>query len=488
MKLRWFAGQGDLPPVATVPSFDFMVAERPKYIPGSGPALAPITAMPPHDKDGFIIDKVQFKRQLRYLVGYEQYPQLKVSVEPQNILDWVSRHALEEWEAKRYDAEEKHREEKELPAILAKEERRRKRAEAMSRAARGIDGRKLKRKRPTDDYSPGKNGRPAKAGRVSRLPRTAHRRGPSARHQPEEDIIFASPSLSQRSQPSQQPSLSTPSRKFTTTDMMDIESNDDGSIDTDTAIELQLGLDLAGQSRSTSESVDMLGVRTTSPSSSNPADSSGGERRSSIFPGKSATAATSSREALRIYEDLERKKKSPFRSLVSDTQSPLKWKPPLLLSSYTYKPPNASVSKPDHDPSPQSSRAAEKPQPSQGEGDQNSDGEESEYELHAILDEEMRKENGQNVLYYLIDWVGDYDNTWEPAKNVSQEAIEDFKERCRRKRISMRMTGSADSDLEIEHMPRRHRNGGSQNGKGKAGEQSRGRLIDDDGASEDQKL
>ena len=483
MKLRWFAGQGDLPPVATVLSFDFMVAERPKYIPGSGPVLAPITAMPPHDKDGFIMNKIQFKRQLRYMVGYEQYPQLKVSVQPQNILDWVSRHALEEWEAEQYAAEEKRREEQELPAILAKEERRRKRMEAMSRAALGIDRRKLKRKRTAEDYSPGKNGRPAKVGRLSRLPRNAHRRGPSARHQ--EDMVFTSPRLSQRSQPSQQPSLSTPSRKFTSTDMMDIESNDEGSIDTDTAIDLQLGLDLAGQSRSTSESVDMPRIRTTSPPSTDAADSSGGERRWRIFPERSAVAGTSSREALKIYEDLERKKKSTVKPLVLDPQSPLNQEPSSLLSSYTYKSPNTSLSKPAHSPSPRSSKASRNSQPKQGEGDLDSDGEELEYELHAILDEEMRMENGQKVLYYLIDWVGNYDNTWEPATNVGQEAIEDFKERCRRKRISMRITGSADSDMELGYTPRRRRNGTDHNGKGKMREDTRGQLINDDGASED---
>jgi hypothetical protein len=37
--------------------FDFVVAERPKYTPGSGPPLAPISVLPPHDKDGYIIKK-----------------------------------------------------------------------------------------------------------------------------------------------------------------------------------------------------------------------------------------------------------------------------------------------------------------------------------------------------------------------------------------------------------------------------------------------
>jgi hypothetical protein len=495
MKLKWSAGQTDLPPVATIASFDFMVAKRPKYIPGSGPPLAPITAMPPHDKDGFIIDKVQFKKQLRYLVGYDQYPQLKVSVQPQNILDWVSRHALEEWESERYDAEERRQEEEELPAILAKEERRRKRLEAMSRAAQGIDGRKLKRKRPAEDYTPRKIGRSTRLGRVGRPSRAASRRGPSAKYEPEEDLIYTSPRLSQRSQVSQQPSLSTPSRNFGSTDMMDVESNDEGSIDTDTAINMQLGLtDTGPPSRSTSESVDMLGDQTRSTSSSNTAHSSNGEGRSialskpnwqrSILPGQGAVAGTSSREALKIYEDLERMTKSTASPHLASTQSPLKQNPS-LSSYYGYKPPNTTLSVPAQNPYSRSQTASRKPESGSGQEDQESDEDESEYELHQILDEQMRRENGKQVLYYLINWVGDYDNTWEPAENVSQDAIADFKERRRRQRMSMRLNDSRDSEVESGRTPGRRRNGKNGNGKGKSREQARGQVIDDDDGSDD---
>ena len=79
-------------------TFDFVVAERPMYVPGSGPPLAPVTVMPAHDKDGIIQGEVKMDKKLKYIVGYEKHPYLRVSVKPQNILDWVSPRTLEDWE------------------------------------------------------------------------------------------------------------------------------------------------------------------------------------------------------------------------------------------------------------------------------------------------------------------------------------------------------------------------------------------------------
>lgn len=489
MKLKWSAGQAG-PPLATVPTFDFIIGARPKYIPGSGPPLAPITIMPPHDKDGFIIDKVHFKKQLRYLVGYKHHPQLKVSVQPQNILDWVSRYALEDWESKRYEAEEKRREEEELPAILAKEERRRKRLEAMSRAAQGIDGRKLKRKRPADEYAFGTSDRPAKLGRVGRPPRTKYmaQSGLAGREQPEEEIVFTSPRLTQRSPLSQQPSLSTPSRRFTNRTIIEEESNGYDSVDTDMAIDLQLGLtDTARTPRSSRKSLDRLGEgQTRSLSNFNEADSSNDEgrggtpiesnRRPSFLPDHNAVAATSSREALKIYEDLERKNRSSANPLTVDAQSPLKQTPSLFSSYADYKRSNPTFSTPARS-LPLQPRILPKDFQYHPLFDGREDTEEeSEYEINKILDQDLRRENGKQVVYYLIDWVGDeYESTWEPAENVSPEAIADFKERLREERTSMRLNGESSVDRAHTWLEEF----GTGNGKGKRN-RVRGAVIDSD--------
>lgn len=457
MKLKPPVGQGGLRPVATAPKFDFVVAERPKYIPGSGPALAAITAMPPHDKDGFIIDKVQFSKQLRYLVGYEHYPQLKVSVEPQNILDWVSRHALEKWESDQYDADERLREEEELPALLRKDERLRKRLETMSRAAQGIDGRKLKRKRVTDDHTPRKTARGVDVREVGGHPQVKVRRRPADRHKPKEQETYTSPKAPQHSH---QASLSAPTHGLADRVIIDLESNDEGSIDTDTAIDLQLnGLaSTAEPSRSGSESIELLDDRPRSRFASNQ-DTSGDESRNSMtvkpkrhldllpspFSHQSAVAATSSLEALKIYESLERKKKE-MSPLKTDPTTPSKGQPS-LFSSFA-NPSNGPISISSE--SSHSVRSTSKsPEPLPMPEDVENDPNEPEYELHQILDEEIRYEYGQPVKYYLIDWVGDYDNSWEPEDNVSPEAIEHYKKVRGKEMSSVRLDSMDDDEDEL---------------------------------------
>jgi hypothetical protein len=484
MKLKAPVGQGGLPPVATAPRFDFVVAERPKYIPGSGPALAAITVMPPHDKDGFIIDKVQFSKQLRYLVGYEHYPQLKVSVEPQNILDWVSRHALEKWESDQYDAEEKRREEEELPALLRKEERLRKRLETMSRAAQGIDGKKLKRKRAT--------ARVPSVGGVGGYPELKVRRRPADRHEPKEQETFASPKVSQHPQ---QASLSTPPHGLADRVIIDLESNDEGSVDTDTAIDLQLNglMSTAEPSRSGSELIELLDDRTRSLFASNQ-DTSGDESRNattvnpkrhldilpSPFSHHSAVAATSSLEALKIYENLERKKKQAVSPFQTDLNTPSKGQSSLFSS--LANPSNAPLSiSSQSSPSARSRTTSKTPEPLLVPEDVENDQDEPEYELHQILDEEIRYEYGQPVRYYLIDWVGNYDNSWEPEDNVSPEAIEHYKE-VRGKKMSSVQFDDMEEDgdeqgLFVAPWPRDRK---VEGGNGMAEYQAQGLVIDDD--------
>jgi hypothetical protein len=508
MRPKTYIGLNGLP----LSGFDFVVAERPKYIPGSGPPLAPISAIPVHDRDGFIINKVQFQKQLRYLVGYEDQPHLRVSVQPQNILDWVSRWALEKWESDSYEAEERRREEEELPAILAKEERRRKRLEAMSRAAKGVDGRKLKRKRIFDDDAPRKTARlrrirmrsPPKESPPGPL-KAAGRRAPGQRHQvEEEEVVFTSPRLSQHSQ--QQPSLSTPSRRLVNRNLLDSESEEIGSIDTDLALDLQLkGLpSMAQSSRSVSASLDP--GEETSTSTRSERDSS----PASPLYGQSAVAATSSREALKIYEELERKKNPDAALLSRSPKSPFKRKlypifdkpsKPSLSIPLRTQPSPLSVSKMSElEPEPEEESEEEKQDQKQNdeqnkkqdeESSEEPDegGEESEYEVNAILDEQVRKEDGRRVLYYLINWVGDYANSWEPMENVGDEAIRVYKEKRRRDRI-MGIDGTRESsDDGGSFVTPEKPKYGDMHGKAKGttpAEPHRGRLMYDQNDDEDE--
>ena len=55
---------------------------------------------------------------------------------------------------------------------------------------------------------------------------------------------------------------------------------------------------------------------------------------------------------------------------------------------------------------------------------------EPEYEVDAILADEYRMDKKQNpILFYLINWFGDWANIWEPAENVGIDAITEYEDK-----------------------------------------------------------
>jgi hypothetical protein len=74
-------------------------------------------------------------------------------------------------------------------------------------------------------------------------------------------------------------------------------------------------------------------------------------------------------------------------------------------------------------------------------GDDERKSEES-WDIHGILDDEMRRVNGQLVRHYLCEWAGDWDPTWEPEQNVSTDAIRKYEKK--KKRDSFGFGGAAD--------------------------------------------
>jgi len=128
-----------------------------------------------------------------------------------------------------------------------------------------------------------------------------------------------------------------------------------------------------------------------------------------VLPDTSAVATGSSREAYRIYEDLEEEKR---QGVVAISEG---------YSNFNKKSPMKSAS-----PAKQSQLRSQETLPIQAEEGQDEDMEEDEYEVNGILGHEIRKENGKKQVYYLVDWVGDWDPTWEPAENIGQGAIEEY--------------------------------------------------------------
>jgi hypothetical protein len=101
-----------LPRTVSLPQTELVVvlpALTRRYVPGTGPPLAPITLLPQRDSTAYIIDQAVsvvstahdgrgIQKRLKYLVGWHDRPAARAMVDARNILSYVSPLALEEWE------------------------------------------------------------------------------------------------------------------------------------------------------------------------------------------------------------------------------------------------------------------------------------------------------------------------------------------------------------------------------------------------------
>ncbi|RDW64700.1 hypothetical protein BP6252_10351 [Coleophoma cylindrospora] len=402
-------------------SFDFTVRERVKYIPGSsGPPLAPISIMPVHDKDGIILDYMLVNGGPHYLIGYAD-SRLQVIAKPQHILDWVSRRTFEDYEYEQTTLRLRQEEEELLPQIIAKEERRRKREEKLT-ASRAEGPKKTwsrKRKRPpTPEPAPRKEGGRAR-GLGARLSPSEGlgTSGPArTRRKVKPEPTFVSPRRISHPQP-QQPSLTTPVKGKGRTHG-DVISIDSESEETDTAISRQLGLTSHGRSRqSDSPSADLSHTETPPKQKGSHAVQKPEQKKSAYKPGS-------------ITQKYSMFARSP--------QKPTACKPGSIAQKYSMfakspqKPTgfqNVIVSSHESDADDKEENHSEIDEAPLAEGE-----EEEEYEVKAILEEEYRKVEGKKVLYYLIDWEGDYRPTWEPSSMVGAGTRMEWEKKKKKKR------------------------------------------------------
>ncbi|KAH6671378.1 hypothetical protein B0J14DRAFT_595925 [Halenospora varia] len=471
-------------------SFDFVVAKRPIYVPNSGPPLAPLSIMPAHDKDGIIIGKVSLYGRELYVVAYENQPQLRVAVRPENIRDWVSARTLENWE---WDQQVKFESEEGLSLPTAKQQKK-------SKKSRGKSRRPGKRKRAKIDTPIAR--RPS----MSRF--DGHSSGPARkRQQVEAEMpIWTSPNALKQMRG---PSLASPSKGvglLNTVIDTDFSTDED---DTNNAIAAQLNAATrnssipsrgntstpdplttpqtsrlvpfkAAQSVSTRESsisqpeprglAQPISNRASSPSqpdsTQNTDNSTSAELRASR---KDSVAKSSSRLAFQLYEELEKKGKGKKAAnanskplTISQKYSHFRRAPTMFSQS----PEEKNVLKAARGSSPQSDLTLE----DRGEVlSSEEDDEDEEWEVDYIKADKMRKaSDGKRKLHYLIKWVGDWDDSWEPAENVNFAAIQSYKEKQpAEKKSSCHRIGSVSEKAEAS------RNG---IGKGKTSRQGKGKA------------
>lgn len=138
-------------------SFDFVVGERPEYIPNSGPPLESIEIQPSHDKEGIIEDVRNIDGHACYIVSYEHRPAIRMSVRVENARDYVSARTLEDWEYNQTKIRNALEKEMNDPKVKARKEREEKLLEMKEAATRVKVA--SKKKNPYRSFGKRKRGR-----------------------------------------------------------------------------------------------------------------------------------------------------------------------------------------------------------------------------------------------------------------------------------------------------------------------------------------
>lgn len=427
--------------------FNFILAERPIYIPGSGPPLAPVTMRPAHDKDGIIVANFVVGNHPRYIVSYAKQPHLRVSVAPENILDWVSPRTFEAYESEQTRLAEQ--------AAFTQAKVKEDPGHGESRG----------------EEEPKKKGKP---GRKRKHPIVAEEDAaiesstsmdmvkPSPRGRPRKSIeaapVFVLP---------QKPTLTSPSKQRGLAVMVQSETDEEEEYDeepTELAIEAQLqstmtrrrsrpATEVSSTSPEPAEIIKPLkaslkqgsvGASSKSRSVSRQIDSSRQSRDVSMSSGTGndtkrqrrptrddSVASISSRQVQSVFKEIEQEKarrsKSATSSQSQKSSRPNKLKSPSKIEPSSFYAPSSSVPR----STPKQKKKGPSPEPAEEEDH------EVEYEIDEIVADDVRTEGkrGKTVVYYLIKWIGDYPNSWEPFENVGEDAIEEYQEKKRRRHI-----------------------------------------------------
>ncbi|KAL2072630.1 hypothetical protein VTL71DRAFT_11973 [Oculimacula yallundae] len=470
--------------------FDFVVAERPKYIPNSGPPLAPISLMPTHEKDGIIVASFEVNHQIVYVVSWEKTPYLRMTARPETVLDYVSHRTFEEYEYQ----------------------------QTLEREGRGPGQGKLtkggKGSGARDESQPKKKGKPGRKRKhalvepedesgAAESPRPMAAIGPTSRvARPsieEPEPVFTSP---------QRPTLMSPSKQRGLAELMESEeSEEEEELPTDIAIEAQLGNTMQPHPRSTlsnkvvlspspePSSVSKGKQKAFSPPSRGTRGSSRQVRDSfsrSVSVSTSANEAKRQRRSLRdtsaaTSSSLETgKTQGNLRNSKSRSNTPLK-KTPKKASHFEQYSSMAKNKK-------EAISATQPAAPPQAQCEEEEDLGEDEYEVEAILDEtqvSVGKKSKKVMTYYLIKWVGNWPLSWEPAENVGAESIEEYESKKHMGLIVVGEAGAAfDAAIAAEEQSKKNKQGkGGRSGddSGDASKNSRpsqGQVIDDEDGSE----
>ncbi|KAH9203517.1 hypothetical protein DL95DRAFT_503023 [Leptodontidium sp. 2 PMI_412] len=324
-----------------------------------------MSIIPPHDKDGVIVDMVQIDKQPIYIVTYDDKPYLRIGVKPQNILYWVSPLSYENWRQSQL------------------------REKILQENSSKVDG---------DEMGSMKD--KMLAGQEAGNPSRERKRSPK------------------------RPTFSTTSKQHGY--VLDSETEEEGdTLATDAALDRQLNGSLTNPSelnvkpsRSTSTSLPLSTgparqTRTSSTSASAPITTGSEAKHQRTYgpggPHKNLETASSTKLASHRNGSGVRttSRPSPTRISPGARTKRLQMKRRCTPSTSSKQKQSATLPAP----------VDEEDDDSQYEVDE------------ILADEFRNDENGKRYLYYLLKWKGGGDDSWEPAKNVGRGLIAEYKQK-----------------------------------------------------------
>lgn len=471
---RKYAGQ---PIPEDVNFLDFAVYERPKYIPNSIP-INKATPMLAHDRDGIIKDLVLNEGDQRYIVGFEDSPDLRVSVKMMDITNWVSARTFEEWHWQKTKEEEqrvssigmhwKQRKMLEKKGMTNGGESRENHSIASLaevpdglQPGMGLTGTMMSMNGPGPGPGPGRR-RISDTGAIQ----TSRR----------QSIMLSPSSKRGRGLASQSSQLGLAQIPRSESGDIDEEEDEDNLENTEVALDMQFNDYGAGaqvsesdKSRSTSISIEIPShpkVHHSQSHLSTSRKSTPTKAPSSVFKKPISTFSESSfSESATPSRKISPSKSSLSNSKPKTSQTKLK---SFFLSHQTL---NSSSSQKFRKRTPTPPvRKRELEEKEEEEDD-------IAWNVVQILDDETRTidEDGTTQTYYLIKWEGEYEDTWEPSENVGTDLKKEYK-RVKRK---MRAAGSAAKSAEKRKRKRESedRSGGSASRRRTTTSRSRSPLF-----------
>ncbi|KUJ22688.1 uncharacterized protein LY89DRAFT_680801 [Mollisia scopiformis] len=390
----------------TVAEAQVQIRSAAPYTRGSGPPSAPIGIMPLHDKEGIIFDVTRMDGNIVYIVGFPDKPALRIAVRVQNIYDFVSPRTLEWFDMAQTVALKEKREAKAKDRATTTQQ-----LNDESRVSDAPRGRGRPRKRPlvveeesndtkaTIELPRKKQAVEGSDGRPGSSSSSAIQRG-LTEVSSESAFDDDDTALAIARQLRGTPQVEVPTQSFSSR-----------SVSPKPVRTSRNPIARVSASQTSSRQTRSVSASTTSTRPS--IDLQVQHKSQSSGPRRDSVAAISSIEAANIYETLEKskgKETRPSRKMSEiQTSSFYNTPEPTKIRKSSAKPARPKPVKP--------TKPAVEP--------------EEEYNIDDILGHkfEYEKKKKRTTKFYYIKWSGDYENSWEPERNVGLAAIEQYKQK-----------------------------------------------------------